>query len=395
MPWRTNTMTDQRKEFVRQALGNDANLSALCRAYGITRKTGLMWRERARSDGLNGVREHSRRPHASPTQLKEAQVCHLVRLKQAWPTWGPKKLSQLYRETQGTQLAISTCHRVLKAAGLIKERPRRLRRAVSVVVGATVPLGPNDVWTVDFKGWWRLGNGGRCEPLTVRDAFSRLVLLAHVPSSGRTAPIRAEFERLFRTYGLPKVIKSDNGVPFASINAPLGLSSLSAGWVALGIVLERSRPGHPQDNGAHERLHKDLEAEVAAHVQIDAVAQQAALDVWRQDYNQIRPHERLQGRRPAQVYQHSPRLYPEGPLVLDYGPGFLPRLVGAGGDIKYNSRIIFISTALAGWHVGLRVQDNHRLAVWFNYLLLGSIDLQTNRFVSAPSRSAKAVGLAA
>jgi putative transposase len=388
-------MTDQRKEFVRKALAAGANLSALCREYGVTRKTGLAWRERARREGLNGVREHSRRPHHSPSRLSEAQVCKLIRLKQAWPTWGPKKLSQLYREAEGTELAISTCHRVLKAAGLIEERVRRVRRPASVIVGAVVPLGPNDVWTVDFKGWWRLGDGHRCEPLTVRDAFSRMILSAHVPGSGRTEPIRDEFIRLFRAHGLPKVIKSDNGVPFASAHAPLGLSALSAGWVALGIQLERSRPAHPQDNGAHERLHKDLAAEVSAHVQVDAVAQQAALDIWRRDYNQIRPHEHLQGRRPAQVYQPSPRSYPQGRLALDYGPGFLPRLVGSSGAIKYRSRTLFISTALAGWHIGLRLQTDQLLAVWFNYLLLGSIDLQTNRFGSAPSRSAKAVGLAA
>lgn len=387
-------MTEDRQQFVRAALAPGANLSALCRQHDITRKTGLKWRERGRLDGLNGVQERSRRPHRSPSQLTEGEVCAIVRLKQAWPDWGPKKLCQIYREQRGKPLAISTCHRVLKAAGFIQAQRRRVRREVNVIVGATVPLEPNDVWTVDLKGWWRLGDGHRCEPLTVRDAYSRMILSAYVPSSGRTEPIRAEFERLFRLYGLPKVIKSDNGAPFAASGAPLGLSTLSAGWVALGIVLERSRPGHPQDNGAHERLHKDLKAQVCAHVQVDAKAQQAALDVWRREYNEIRPHERLQGRRPAQLYRKSPRSYPGRVLRLDYGPGFLPRLVSSSGNIKYHGRTFFLTTAVAGWHIGLRIGDDH-LQVWLNYLLLGTIDLKTNRFCSAPSRSAKTAGLAA
>lgn len=388
-------MTDQRREFVIKALAAGANLSALCAEYGITRKTGRQWRERARHDGLNGLRERSRRPLCSPARLQEEDLCHLVMLKMAWPNWGPKKLCQLYREGRGKPLAVSTCHRVLKAAGLVKGRKLRVRHPTVVAVGPVVPIAANDVWTIDFKGWWRLADGQRCEPLTVRDGFSRFVLSAHVPSSSRTDAIAAEFKRLFQEYGLPKVIKSDNGSPFASCHAPLRLSKLSAWWVALGIQLERSRPAHPQDNAGHERLHGDIEAEVAAHVQVDAGMQQTALDVWRRDHNEIRPHEALQGRRPAQLYQKSPRPYPRGPLALDYGTGFIPRLVTGGGTIKYRGKSIFITTALEGWHVGLRVLGGSMLEVWFNYLALGTINLKTNRFDSAPSRSVKAVGLAA
>ncbi|MDB6094547.1 MAG: Integrase catalytic region [Verrucomicrobia bacterium] len=388
-------MTDQRKEFVMKALASGANLSALCREYAVTRKTGRTWRDRARNDGLHGLRERSRRPLHSPGRLQEDEVCHLVMLKLAWPTWGPKKLCQLYEEGRGVALARSTCHRVLKASGLIKERKVRVRRPATLLVGPVVPLAANDVWTIDFKGWWHLGDGRRCEPLTVRDAFSRFVLAAHLPANGRTETVALQFDRLFRQHGLPKVIKSDNGAPFASSNGPLGLSKLSARWVALGIQLEHSRPAHPQDNGAHERMHRDIEAEVAAHVQVDAVTQQAALDVWRHDYNHVRPHERLQGRRPAQLYQKSPRLFPAEPAALDYGTGYSPRLVSSGGTIKYRGKMIFVSTALAHSHVGLRVLSSSAVEVWFNYLLVGTINLQTNRFHSAPSRSVKAVRLAA
>lgn len=388
-------MTDQRKEFVLKAIAPGANLSALCREYGVTRKTGREWRERARHDGLDGLRERSRRPLHSPRRLQETEVCHLVMLKMAWPSWGPKKLCQLYEEGLGVPLGLSTCHRVLKAAGLIQGRRKRMRQPAALVVGAMVPLAANDVWTIDFKGWWRLGDGHRCEPLTVRDAFSRFVLTAYVPRDGRAETIAAEFNRLFKENGLPKVLKSDNGSPFCSSRAPLGLSKLSAGWVALGIQLEHSRPAHPQDNPAHERMHRDLQAEVAAHTQVDAAAQQAALEIWRRDYNRVRPHESLQGRRPAQLYQKSPRPFPRGPVALDYGSGFLPRLVSANGTIRYHGKIIFITVALAQLHVGLRIRSCAILEVWFNYLLVGTLNLQTNRFHSAPSRSVKVVGLAA
>lgn len=388
-------MTESRLAFVKAALAAGANLSALCRDHGITRKTGRLWRERARTEGLGALCNRSRRPLHSPHRLREEEVCHLVMLKCAWPQWGPKKLCQLYAENLGRPLGLSTCHRILKACGLVEARKLRVRRPASVVVAAQAPREPNDVWTIDFKGWWRLKDGSRSEPFTVRDAFSRYVLSAHLPASGRAEAIGAEMTRLFRENGLPKVIKSDNGSPFAATNSPLGLTRLSAGWVALGIQLEHSRPAHPQDNGGHERLHRDIEAEVAAHVQVDRATQQAALDVWRDDHNRIRPHEHLGGRRPADLYRPSPRRFPDRLSGLDYGAGYLPRLVTSAGCIKYRSKLIFITTALAGWDVGLRVRDAANLEVWFNYLLIGTINLQTKRFDSAPSRSVKAFGLAA
>jgi len=395
MPWKITTMKDVRKEFALKALATGANLTALCLEYGVTRKTGREWRERARLEGINRLAERSRRPMSSPAQLSEAVVCQLVRLKQAYPHWGPEKIRDLYFLAQGRRLGLSSCHRVLKAAGFVQARKQRVRRAATLVLGAVVARAPNDVWTIDFKGWWRLGNGQRCEPLTVRDAFSKYILSAYVAPNARATTIGQEFNRLFQLYGLPKVIKSDNGAPFACTSVPLGLSRLSAGWVALGIELEHSRPGHPQDNPAHERMHKDIQTEVASKVQVDSRAQQAALDLWRCEYNEIRPHQTLAGRRPADLYTKSPRPWPTTPVLLDYGPGFLTRKVSCIGKIHYQARAIFITTALAGWEVGLRVISPTHLEVWFNYLLLGTIDLQTNRFGSAPSRSAKAVGLAA
>src|ERR1043165_6143131 len=259
MPWKTQMKQDVRREFALKALAPGANLTALCLEYDVTRKTGREWRERARLGGINRWAERSRRPLSSPTQLSETVVCRLVRFKMAYPHWGPKKISELYFKAEQQRIGVSSCHRVLKAGGFVEPRRRRVRRQATLVLGPVQPVAPNDVWTIDFKGWWRLGNGERCEPLTVRDAFSKYILAVTVPANGRTQTMIGEFNRLFQLYGLPKVIKSDNGTPFAAHGVPLGLSTLSATWVALGIELEHSRPGHPQDNGAHERLHKDIQ----------------------------------------------------------------------------------------------------------------------------------------
>ena len=281
MPWPAVTMNDSRLEFVRRAQGQEASVAALCREYGISRKTGYKWLQRAREDGLRGLRERSRRPRCSPRQLGEKEACLLGKLKLAHPRWGPKKIRRLYAQVEGSAPSLSACHRVLQKLGLVQPRRRRIRRTGAALVTHIVARGPNDLWTVDFKGWWRALNGERCEPLTVRDGYSQYVLAAVVlPGTGGGA-VKAAFVQLFTMYGLPKAIRSDNGSPFATASAPLGLSQLSAWWVSLGIDLVRGRPGCPQDNGAHERMHGDIAAEVAAHVQSDRTLQQAGLDLWR------------------------------------------------------------------------------------------------------------------
>lgn len=395
MPWQNETMNDVRKEFVLKALAPGANLSALCREYGVTRKTGRKWRERGRQDGINFVAERSRRPRVSPKELGERVVCALIRVKQSHPSWGPRKIAEVYRRAGGQSVSVSSCHRVLQRAGMVTARKRSRKRDPQLVVRAATALAPNDIWTVDFKGWWRLGNRERCEPLTVRDAYSRFVLAVQLLDNARAETVGTEFTRLFQLYGLPKVIKSDNGSPFASTQAPLGLTKLAVAWVALGIELEHSRPAHPQDNGAHERMHKDIAAEVAAQAQPDRRTQQAALDIWREEYNHQRPHQALQDRVPAELYRKAKRAYPIQPCLIEYGTGFQIRRVDRNGTLKWYGQGVSISTVLAGHEVGLRLTGPERLEVWFHYLFIGAIDLQTYRFGSAPSRSAKAASLAA
>ena len=395
MPWQNTQMNDQRKEFAMKAVQGAESLASLCREYGVSRKTGYKWKQRALEDGLRGLRERSRRPKSSPRKLDEVMVCELVRLKMAHPKWGPKKVCQVYLKRHGSAPSVSSCHRVLVRSGLVEPRRRRARRVGGRLEAAVVARAPNDVWTVDFKGWWRLGDGSRCEPLTVRDAHSRFLLAVSLPAKSGWEGVRAEFERLFSLYGLPRVIHSDNGSPFASVQAPLGLTRLSAWWVCLGIELDRGRPGHPQDNGAHERMHRDLEVEVARHAQPDAKMQQACFDVWREEYNWQRPHEALDGRTPGEVYHKSERVMPAAAGRLDYGAGFFVRQVTRQGTVKWHGERIFVSSALSGLQVGLRIIDGGQLEVWLNYLLIGTIDPQTSSFRGAPSRPTEAARLSA
>jgi putative transposase len=393
MPWRTLNMIDARQEFVLKAQRKAVPLAALCREFGISRKTAYKWLKRAAEEGLFLLADRSRRPYRSATQLEEEAVCRLVRLKLAHPRWGPKKIRVLYARQFGSAPSLSTCHRVLKRSGLVETVRRRKVDPAARLQTGIVAAAPNDVWTVDFKGWWRLADQQRCEPLTVRDAYSRFVLAVEVTPSAKTEVIRAVFQRLFERYGLPRVIKSDNGVPFASTQALLGLTRLSAWWVALGIQLDRSRPAHPQDNGAHERMHRDIKAEIASHIQPDREAQQAACELWREEFNCMRPHETLAQRTPAQLYQKSPRRYQ--PASLTYPAGFITRRVNRVGIIIFQQQSLFICAALAGWDLGLHQTSASCVEVWFAHLLLGHINLQTLGFFGTPSRPEEAQRLSA
>jgi len=261
----------------------------------------------------------------------------------------------------------SSFKRVLERTGLVEKRRLRRRAQAGRVCSGRKASAPNDIWSVDFKGWWHGANGQRCEPLTVRDEFSRYVLELRAVADARGETVRACFEALFERHGVPQAIRSDNGAPFASSTGVLGLSRLSAWWVALGIDLERGRPGCPQDNGAHERLHLDVERDLRGQ------QQQASFDQWRQTFNQERPHEALGMKRPAEVYQPSPRKFEGTPQDLSY-PKMETRRVHTTGHIRYAQHSLFISSALAGWSVGLEPCQQRKFNVHFGRLLLGQYD---------------------
>jgi putative transposase len=384
MPWKQVEPMNQRTEFVLKAIKTD-NFRALCQEYGISPKTGYKWKERFLEHGLSGVAELSRKPKSSPRGLEEAVVCEIVRLKQRHRHWGPRKIRKVYERLHEAVPSESSFKRVMERAGLVQPRELRARHQSGRLFSGRKANAPNEVWTVDFKGWWHNPSGSRCEPLTVRDEFSRYVLELRAMADARTESVRTCFERLFEERGMPQAIRSDNGAPFASDQGVLGLSRLSAWWVVLGIDLERGRPGCPQDNGGHERFHLDVERELRGSVLAE---QQAGFDEWRKTFNQERPHEALGMKCPAEVYKASQSKYEGTPEDLEY-KAMEARKVAKWGSISWGSRLIFISGALAGWSVGLEPLGEGKHNVWFGRLLLGQLEERTLSFERAESAASQ------
>ena len=382
MPWKKSGAMEQRTEFALRAM-QTLNFRALCQQYGISTKTGYKWRERFWRKGLAGMEEESRRPKSHSKQLAEEEVCEIVRLKLAHLAWGPRKIRELYLRGHGEVASESTFKRVLERTSLTQKRRRRRAPEAGRLSSGRQAAALNEVWTVDFKGWWRKAEQ-RCEPLTVRDEYSRYLLEVRAVEDARSETVRKSFERIFERHGLPEAIRSDNGSPFASRQGVLGLSRLSAWWVVLGIDLERGRPGHPQDNAGHERMHKDISRELEA----EGACDQAALDVWRQTFNYERPHEALRMRCPGEVYLASERKYEGTPEDLDY-PKMCSRRVSPKGLISLEGQPLFLSASLGGWSVGLKPIAEDLMEVWFGRLLLGQVDLGTRNFFRADIRPKK------
>jgi transposase InsO family protein len=383
MPWQETDVMDQRTKFVLRVIGGSERFGELCDEYGISRKTGYKWKERFLKEGLSGLGDCSRRPKSSPNELSEAMVCQIVRLKLAHPGWGARKLRAVLERTlpHNELPSESSFKRVLERSDLVQRRRRRA--ACQAGSRLTAPLRaerPNQVWTIDFKGWWYTRNRSRFEPLTIRDAYSRYVLCAQALPNACSETVRQRMARVFESQGLPEIIRSDNGSPFAACRAPFGLSRLSAWWLTLGINLDRIAPGRPDQNGGHERMHRDLALEVEGRAEADPIAQQAALDVWRQTFNSQRPHEALGMRVPQEVYEKSPRRYDPTPVELIYPSSYLVRKVMRLGTVKVAGHSVHISAALSGYEVGLELLSDQRYAVWFCRLRLGELDLRTEKF---------------
>jgi putative transposase len=366
--------------FMKQATKARANIAALCREHGISRQTAYKWLKRYRQQGPDGLEENSRRPRSTPLATGEEVVAALLMARAGHPRWGPRKLIGLLRRQFGDATPSErTVARVLDRFGQV--RHRRKRRGLSVVERApqVSAKAANDVWTIDFKGWWRTANGSRCDPLTVRDAFSRFVLALTLLPRTTASEVRAVLERLFCRYGVPKAIQCDNGVPFISVRSLAGLSQLSAWWVSLGIKIVRSRPGCPQDNGGHERMHVDVAGDLQAMPEATTLRQQRACDRWRQEFNHVRPHDALRGRTPAELYKAAPtRPVMRPPL---YPAGWLVRRVTKGGAIGNSNDGQFLSTALAGYYVGLQPIAGLRYRAWFYDVDLGELELVPARRV--------------
>jgi transposase InsO family protein len=365
---------DERVEFITAYRGAEESMAALCRRYGISRKTGYKWVARYEATGFTGLAARARRPRHCPHAVTGAVQEAILAARHVHPRWGPRKLRAWLGQRQpGPRWpAASTIGALLHRHGLAV--PRRRRARVPPPLGAaTGALAPNDVWATDFKGWFRTGDGQRCEPFTLSDGASRFLLRCQPVARGDAAHVRPLLEAAFREYGLPRVLRSDNGPPFASVAAG-GLSRLAVWWIKLGITPERIRPGHPEDNGRHERLPLTLRLETASPPAATLRAQQQRFLRFQHEYNYERPHEALGQRPPAAVYTPAPRPYPARLPVVSYPAASTVRYVHPNGEITWQQHRVFISQCLAGEHVGLAEEDDGAWRVYFGPIALGWLE---------------------
>ena len=374
MPWKACSVMDERLRFIARLLDGES-MSELCREAGISRKTGYKILNRYKEEGLTAITDRSRRPVRSANQLPPQLEAMIVGLKKNKPHWGARKLRELLRRLPNDikPPAVSTLHAVLDRDGLVSHQRRARQRAQGTPLSAGA--APNDLWCADFKGEFRLGNGRYCYPLTVTDHASRYLLLCEALDSVREEPAIAAFEHLFRERGLPAAIRSDNGVPFASPNALFNLSRLAVWWLRLGISIEHIKPGQPQQNGRHERMHLTLKQETTRPPRQNALQQQARFDAFMHEFNAERPHEALQMQRPADRYTPSARPY-AGLPELSYPLHDRQYIVTACERLCMHRKKINISTVLAGQMLGLKEVEDGIWLVTFMHYDLGYIDLE-------------------
>jgi len=376
VPWKETCPMKQRMDFVLERRSGPMSMAALCRAFGVSRQTGYKWLarfyERKRFDDLA---DRSSRPHSHPATTDARVQARIVKARRQHPSWGPRKLRTWLKKWH-PRLALpspSTIGAILKRHGLVMPR----RRARPHAPPRTQPFArcdaPNDVWCVDFKGDFLVGDGTRCWPLTIMDAYSRFLLCCRGFRRPDGKSVKRAFLDTFRRYGLPRAIRSDNGKPFCAVNAPAGLSQLAAWWVELGIKLERIDPGKPQQNGRHERMHRTLKYDAASPPARNLVAQQRAFDRFRRSYNLDRPHEAIGMVAPRERYRPSPRRLPRRVPSFDYA--LADRcFVRPDGKVRWGHRLVFLSQSLAGRVVGIEALDARYSEVRFGPVVLGVLD---------------------
>ncbi len=381
MPWKDTRMLDERKSFIVAYRQGEDSLSEVCRRFGVSRKTGRKWARRYRERGPEGLLDRSRAPHRHPNAASADIVQLVIMAKHEHPTWGPRKLipwlKRLHPEIQLP--APSTAGEILWRHGLVAPR-RRVRRTTPWTRPFEDCTAPNETWCIDFKGWFRTLDGVPCYPLTITDAHSRMLLCCRGLESQKGHLVQGAMKQVFREYGLPATIRSDNGTPFAS-TALGGLSKLTVHWIKLGIIPERIRPGHPEENGRHERMHRTLKAETIVQPMRNIQKQQRVFDGFRREFNEERPHEALGQNPPASVYRPSERSYPSRIQEVEYTSEMTVRRVRTRGEIKWKGELIYLSEALVGEPVGLIPETDRHLAIYFGPMKLCLMDQQTHQIV--------------
>ncbi len=374
MPWRETCTMDERLKFIAACQEGLASVSELCRRFGISRKTGHKWRLRYRCEGAVGLRDRSSAPGTNPAWLGSEVVSGVLEVRHRHPTWGPRKVKAWLEERDGVGSwpAASTIGELYDRQGLTRHRRRRRRGPPQ-----TLPLAPctaaNDVWCVDFKGWFLTGDGTHVEPLTLSDAWSRYLLCCEPVGSVSEVNVWPILERAFREHGLPRVLRSDNGPPFAS-QAAGGLSRLAVKLIKAGVVPERIEPGKPQQNGRLERLHLTLKQDTAAPPARSLAEQLERFERFRQIYNHERPHEALGQKPPRKFWRASPRRYDGVLREPDYPADAQVRRVRSNGIIKWRGEELFLSAALKGEPVGIVAVDDDVHLVRYAHVVLGTIN---------------------
>jgi putative transposase len=374
MPWKVHDVMEERYRFIEDWRSEDWTMAELCRSYGITRVTGYKWLDRYEAGGREGLRDASRAPHHHPNEVPAEMEEWVIALRARHPSWGaPKIRARLERDYASVTLpAESTIGAILKRNGLTVARKRRPRSRPS-----SEPLvhaaAANQVWSADFKGWFRTQDGTRIDPLTISDNYSRYLFRCQSVAAADTVHSKPVFEAAFREYGLPHRIRTDNGAPFGS-NGESGLTGLSVWWIKLGIVPERITAGKPQQNGRHERMHRTLKQETASPPAANRRRQQERFDLFRQQYNHQRPHQALGQKTPDSCYEPSPRPYPERIQPAEYPASWPVRRVSEGGQMRWAHAKVFVAHALEGEAVGLEPIDDRLWRVWFHAYQVGLFD---------------------
>jgi putative transposase len=380
VPWRETCPVEQRFQFVMECKKGEETMASLCRAFGISRQTGYKWLNRYEQYGPEGgdpehLKDKSRRPRSHPNEAGSAVVEVLVRARKKHPTWGPRTL-KVWLEKQlesGVKLpAPSTIGEVLKRHGLTRRRKRR-RHTPPYTKPFAACTAPNQLWCVDFKGWFRTKDAIKCYPLTITDAFSRVIIRCEGVLDPDGKEVREIFESAFKEFGLPDAIRSDNGPPFASTGVG-GLTELSIWWIHLGILHERITPGKPQQNGRHERMHLTLKQDTASPPERTIDVQQRVFDRWRRLFNDERPHQALDMKTPSSLYVPSARLYSDRLTVLEPNWDAEQSLVDKTGHARWGRGKIFIGTALKHELVDFRPAGRRQWEISFGPVVLGLFD---------------------